>query len=159
MSPNILCLYTVYVYDYLTLITYLGRCHMIKGSCCCNAVQFELSEMPSMLGTCHCSRCRKLGASALVFVKSDSFKITQGRDQIATFKAVEPYKYDRCFCANCGTALGEVLSEEASFPLSANCLDDALPIENKFHEFVSEKPSWLKIGDDAKQFAEHPFES
>jgi hypothetical protein len=132
---------------------------MIKGSCCCGAVQFELSEVPSMMGTCHCSRCRKVGASTLVFVKSDTFQITKGREKIFTYKAEAPYKYNRCFCSTCGTALGEILSEEGSFPLAANCLDGDVELKNQFHEFVSEKPSWLKIGDDAKQFDEHPFES
>jgi len=131
---------------------------MISGSCCCKAFQFELSEMPSMMGTCHCSRCRKVGASTLVFVKSDTFQITTGREHISTFKATPPYKYDRCFCAMCGSALGEVLSEADSFPVVANCIDGDLDVENQFHEFVCEKPSWLKIGDTAKQFDEHPSE-
>lgn len=130
---------------------------MINGSCCCSAVQFELSQMPSMLGTCHCNRCRKVGASALVFVKSETLKITQGREQIRTFKALPPFKYDRCFCVLCGTALGEILSKEDTFPLSAHCFDTPLTLENSFHEFVSQKPTWLKIGDTAKQFDEHPY--
>ena len=132
---------------------------MINGSCCCGAVQFELSEAPDMMGTCHCSRCRKVGASTLVFVKSAAFQITQGRDKISTFKAEPPYKYDRCFCSLCGTALGEVFSAEESFPLVANCIDSELELENRFHEFVSEKPRWHAIGDSAKQFDEHPFEA
>ena len=131
---------------------------MIKGSCCCEAVQFELAEKPSMMGMCHCSRCRKVGASSLAFVKSDKFKITAGQDKITTFKGEPPYKYDRCFCSVCGTALGEVLSEMDSFPINANCIDTEFEIENKFHEFVSEKPSWFTIGDSAKQFEEHPHE-
>lgn len=131
---------------------------MLNGSCCCGAIQFELTEAPSMMGTCHCSRCRKVGASTLVFVKAESFKITKGRDQIATFKAEPPFKYDRCFCSVCGTAMGEVLSEGESFPISANCIDSKLDLENAFHEFVSEKPSWFKIGDEAKQFDGHPHD-
>lgn len=131
---------------------------MIKGSCCCGAVQFELTEKPSMMGTCHCSRCRKVGASTLIFVKAEAFQLTQGRDKITTFKATPPYQYDRCFCSVCGTALGEMLSEEGSFPVAANCIDTDMGIENQFHEFVSEKPSWLKIGDEAKQFDQHPHE-
>ncbi len=130
---------------------------MINGSCCCGAVQFELTEKPGMMGTCHCSRCRKVGTSTLVFVKSESFHITKGREQIATYKAEPPYKYDRCFCSICGSALGEILSDSDSFPVAANCIDVDIDVENSFHEFVSEKPSWLKIGDSAKQFDEHPF--
>jgi hypothetical protein len=132
---------------------------MIQGSCCCGTVRFELTEQPRMMGTCHCSRCRKVGASTLVFVKSETFQITNGRDKIATYKAEPPYQYDRCFCSVCGSALGEVLSENDSFPVAANCIDGDMSVENAFHEFVSEKPNWLKIGDTAKQFDEHPSES
>ena len=54
---------------------------MIEGSCCCGTIRFELKEDPSMMGMCHCSRCRKVGASSLVFVKSDKFEITSGRNK------------------------------------------------------------------------------
>ena len=131
---------------------------MIKGSCCCGAIQFELTEMPSMMGMCHCSRCRKVGASTLVFVKSETFLLTAGRANIAVYKAAPPYIYDRCFCSLCGTSLGEVLSDMDSFPINANCIDDEIKLENTFHEFVSEKPNWFKIGDNAKQFDEHPHD-
>lgn len=129
---------------------------MIKGSCCCGAVKFEISEKPSMMGMCHCSRCRKVGCSALVFVNSDSFSITAGKGNITTFEAQAPHKYNRCFCSICGTALGEVLSGLDAFPINANCIDSEIGIENTFHEFVADKPSWLKIGDNAPQFAQHP---
>ena len=112
-----------------------------------------------MMGTCHCNRCRKVGSSTLIFVKSKSFTILAGRDKIATFKAEPPYQYNRCFCSICGTALGEILSKEDTFPISANCIDGEIGLENQFHEFVLEKPTWLKIGDNAKQFDKHPFES
>ncbi len=129
---------------------------MIRGSCSCEMIQFELSEEPIMMGTCHCSRCRKVGASSLIFVKSDSLKITAGLEKIAVFKAKPPYQYDRCFCSNCGTSLGEILSKMESFPINAHCLDTVIETENRFHEFVSEKPGWFKIGDNAKQFDAHP---
>ena len=129
---------------------------MLRGSCCCGAVQFTLSKPPTMMGTCHCSRCRKLGASTFVFAKRDAFTLTAGTDAITTFKPEPPYQYSRCFCKHCGTALGEITSAGDSFPVAANCFDDELPLANQFHEFVQEKPDWLHIGDDAKQFSGHP---
>lgn len=129
------------------------------GSCCCGLVQFELLAPPTMMGTCHCSRCRKAGASAIVFVKRADIKWVSGRDQIAQYKPEEPYKYTRCFCKNCGTSLGEILSEDESFPIAANTLDADPGIRNQFHEFVAEKPDWYAICDDAKQFDGHPTRS
>jgi hypothetical protein len=111
-----------------------------------------------MMGTCHCSRCRKLGASTFVFVKSDAFKLVSGAESITTYLAKSPYQYNRCFCSHCGTALGEVTSKAESFPIAANCFDDELGMTNLFHEFVKEKPSWYVICDDAKLFMEHPHQ-
>ena len=129
---------------------------MINGSCCCGAVKFELLNAPSMMGTCHCTRCRKLGASVIVFIKKQDLRWVQGKEQVTLFQQGDPYKYGRCFCQRCGTSLGEILSEEESFPISANALDDPLPLTNRFHEFVAEKPAWYEICDDAQQFDGHP---
>ncbi|MCJ8324310.1 MAG: GFA family protein [Rhizobiales bacterium] len=129
---------------------------MIKGSCCCGAVKFELLKQPSMMGTCHCTRCRKVGASTIVFVKKEDLKWVQGKEQVVVFQPHPPYKYERCFCKLCGTSLGEILSDLASFPIAANALDSGLDVKNSHHEFVDEKPAWYKICDDAKQSKDHP---
>lgn len=109
-----------------------------------------------MMGTCHCTRCRKVGASALVFVERDAFTLVAGADTIVTYKPEPPYRYNRCFCAQCGTSLGEPTSTSASFPIAANCFDDDLSIANGFHMFVSDKPAWYDICDAAPQFPENP---
>lgn len=132
---------------------------MIKGSCCCGAIQFELSEVPSMMGTCHCSRCRKVGASTFVFVKKNAFHWIRGRELVSRYEPEPPFKYARCFCQKCGTALGEVESQQDSFPVAANSLDDDPVVRNMFHEFVANKPAWYEICDAARQFQEHPVKA
>ncbi len=129
---------------------------MISGSCCCGSVKFELSQDPTFIGTCHCSRCRKVGASTIAFVKKDTLVWLQGKENVQVFKATKPYIYDRCFCKTCGSSLGEILSEEDSFPIAANALDGDVQLKNESHEFVGEKPSWYEICDDAPQNHAHP---
>ncbi len=129
---------------------------MIKGSCCCGAVAFELLNHPSMMGTCHCSRCRKAGDSTIVFVKKIDLRWLRGKELVALYQPAPPYKYGRCFCRVCGTSLGEILSEEDSLPIAANTLDTEIGLQNQFHEFVSEKPDWYEICDDAPQSEGHP---
>lgn len=129
---------------------------MLKGSCCCKSVRFEIHHHPKMMGTCHCPRCRKIGAAVFVLVKKDSVIITAGKEMIATYLPEEGYKYKRNFCKKCGTSLGEIVSDEKIFPIPANTIDDPLSLTNGFHEFVSEKPNWLEICDGAKQFMGHP---
>jgi hypothetical protein len=131
---------------------------MLKGSCCCGAIKFTISTHPTMMGTCYCTRCRKIGATTFVFVTRNSFELVSGAESIGTYKPEAPYKYNRCFCTKCGTSLGEVTSLDESFPVAANCFDDKLQITNMFHEFVKEKPSWYAICDEAKQFLEHPHQ-
>lgn len=129
---------------------------MIEGSCCCGAVRFRLAAEPSMMGTCHCSRCRKAGASTIAFVRKGDLTWIAGRDEVATYHPAAPYRYARCFCRICGTSLGEILSEEDSFPISAHAFDTEIGLRNQFHEFVAEKPSWYEICDDAPRSGGHP---
>lgn len=128
---------------------------MIRGSCCCGGVKFALSEPPTMMATCHCSRCRKLGTSVFVFVRAETFRWLAGEDLVRTYQPTEPYKYGRRYCSVCATSLGEPGAGE-SFPINAQCLDDDPVVRNRFHEFVAEKPAWSAICDDAKQFEGHP---
>lgn len=132
---------------------------MIRGSCCCGAVAFELLEPPTMMATCHCSRCRKAGASVFVFVTRESFGWVSGQDLVARHEPGPPFKHPRSFCGQCGSALGEAGSDAESFPIAANCLDDDPGVRNRFHEFTADKPAWYQICDDAKQFPGHPVRS
>lgn len=120
---------------------------MIRGSCCCGGVKFELTKVPSAMGTCHCSRCRKAGSSTSVFVERDSVKWIQGRELVATYTPEAPFKYSRNFCSRCGTSLGEILSNENSFPIAANSLDDDPIVRIKYQEFKESKPAWFEVCD------------
>lgn len=129
---------------------------MIGGSCACGTIRFELLAPPTMLAMCHCSRCRKMGASAFVFVEREAFRWISGADAVVVHAPGAPYTYARSFCGQCGSALGEIGSAAARFPVAANLLDDDPGVRVRFHEFVADKPAWYEICDDAKQFAGHP---
>ncbi|MEO1564376.1 MAG: GFA family protein [Pseudomonadota bacterium] len=115
---------------------------VIRGSCACGAVRFAIEGAPSAMGTCHCSRCRKLGASTIVFVKREQLSLIEGEAQIETIAPRAPYTYTRSFCRSCGTALGEPLSPDTSFAINAHCLDDDPGIAHSFHEFKEDGPIW-----------------
>ncbi|HNP63953.1 MAG TPA: GFA family protein [Woeseiaceae bacterium] len=108
------------------------------------------------MGTCHCSRCRKVGASTIVFVKKEDLIWVQGKESVSLYQPEPPNKYGRCFCKVCGSSLGEILSEDDSFPIAANALDGEIGLKPQFHEFVAEKPAWYEICDEAPQSEGHP---
>lgn len=114
----------------------------IKGSCVCGAVKFAIDGRPSAMGTCHCSRCRKLGTSTIVFVQREQFHLLRGESEIRTLKPTEQFSYVRSFCGRCGTSLGEPMAPQDSFPINAQCLDDDPGVRNGMHEFENDKPSW-----------------
>ncbi|MEX0311640.1 MAG: GFA family protein [Tateyamaria sp.] len=97
------------------------------------------------MGTCHCSRCRKLGTSTIVFVDRDQFTLVSGHSDIKTLAPKSPFTYHRSFCLRCGTSLGEPLSPDASFPINAQCLDDDPGVRNSFHEHEADGPAWSKV--------------
>jgi hypothetical protein len=131
----------------------------IPGSCACGAIRFELSESPGMMAACHCTRCRKVGAGTFVFVRRDTFRWIAGEELVTRYVPDPPYHYTRNFCSRCGTSLGEAGADADSFPIAADALDADPGIGIKFHEFVAEKPAWVRICDDAKQFDGHPVKS
>lgn len=119
----------------------------IKGSCACGSVRFAIQGTPSSLGTCHCSRCRKLGSAKIIFIKREQFWLLEGNGPIETIKPRAPYTYIRSFCRTCGTALGEPLSADASFPINAHCLDNDPRIAHSFREFNEDRPVWDVLSD------------
>ncbi|WP_299677092.1 GFA family protein [uncultured Roseobacter sp.] len=128
----------------------------IRGSCLCGAVRFVIEGAPALMGRCHCTRCRKLGTSDIVFVTQAQFRLLSGAEEIDTVAPVPPYTFARSFCGRCGTSLGEPLSSETSFPINAQCLDDDPGIRIGFEEFTAEAPAWATAPDTAPRFEGAP---
>ncbi len=126
---------------------------MIKGSCLCGKVKFEISGEPSSLSYCHCSRCRKAAGvfSAVLIGKADDLRVTEGQDKIAKFRAREEAKFERCFCKECGTSLGDMASGDI-YVIAASALDDDPGIRPTIHIHTASKPDWYHIDDDLKKF-------
>ena len=129
---------------------------MLRGSCCCGEVRFALSAPPSMIGVCHCSRCRKAGSSAFALVKAADFRWLTGRELVVRLPPEPPYQYARSFCGRCGTSLGEAGSEADVFPINAETLDDDPGLAIRFHEFTAEIPAWRLRPDEGPRFEKHP---
>jgi len=126
---------------------------MINGSCLCGKVKFQISGDPYSLSYCHCSRCRKAAGvfSAVLIGKVDDLEITQGLDAIAKFKSGSDAKFERCFCKDCGTSLGDMASGD-SYVIAASALVDDPKIRPVLHIHTASKPDWYDIVDDLKKF-------
>jgi len=126
---------------------------MINGSCLCGKVKFQISGTPYSLSYCHCSRCRKAAGvfSAVLIGKADDLLVTQGQDEIAKFKAETDAKFERCFCKQCGTSLGDMAGESV-YVIAASALDDDPKVRPTVHIHTASKPDWYDIVDDLQKF-------
>lgn len=126
---------------------------MIRGSCLCGKVKFQISGDPFSLSYCHCSRCRKAAGvfSAVLIGEADDLVITEGQGEIAKFRPETGAKFERCFCKECGTSLGDMAAGEV-YVIAASALDDDPKIRPTLHIHTASKPNWYEIVDDLKKF-------
>ena len=97
---------------------------MIKGSCACGGIRFEIDAVRSMTH-CHCTTCRKLtGASFATFahVEKDKFRWLAGEELISRYESA-PGSF-RAFCRICGSLAPGQAPYLATVSVPAGLLED-----------------------------------
>lgn len=79
---------------------------MIRGSCLCGGVRFEIDGPVGRASHCHCSMCRKAHGAAFGTygrVERQDFRWTAGEKLVARFRSSP--EVTRTFCSRCGSTL------------------------------------------------------
>jgi hypothetical protein len=133
---------------------------MIRGSCLCGGVTFEIDGAPFWSHYCHCSRCRKASGAAFsapLFVPAAALRFTAGQELVTRY-AHPGTRYRTHFCRVCGSGVPAVSWDGPEFlravPLGA--LDDDPRSPPLGHIYVGSKAPWHSIGDALPQFEEMP---
>ncbi|HAN56392.1 MAG TPA: aldehyde-activating protein [Betaproteobacteria bacterium] len=133
---------------------------MLKGSCLCGAVNYEIhSELElGPIIICHCSKCRKANGTAFATnssINTQDFKLVSGEKALAEFEST-PGVF-RVFCKHCGSPL---YSKRRLMPevirLRIGTLDTAIESKPTLHAFVGSKAEWYEIHDELPQHTEWP---
>jgi hypothetical protein len=130
---------------------------MIRGSCLCGGVKFEIDSAVSDMTDCHCSMCRKAhGASFVTWVSSnrDDFRWVQGEDLITRYASSAAF--ERLFCRVCGSNLPLYYAKLDELAVPAGILDDDPGVRLEAHIFVGSKAPWVEISGDVECFDEYP---
>ena len=133
---------------------------MIRGSCLCGAVRFELERAAGPFELCHCNRCRKASGAAYmpgIYVRTADFRFVQGREAITVFElpvAKEPPGYRRPFCRTCGSVVPEPDPRGEWCEIPAGLLDDDPGIRPDKHIFTEHRPAWTPRGDGLPELDE-----
>jgi hypothetical protein len=135
---------------------------MVKGSCLCGGVQYEIDGEMQLMANCHCSMCRKHhGAPFVSFVgvNGSDFHWVKGEDLLVSYQSSPTNA--RAFCRVCGSSLPNPGPAGEIFYLPAGTLDDDPGARPAGHIFVGSKAPWVEISDELPQFDEYPpgFES
>jgi hypothetical protein len=132
---------------------------MIRGSCFCGGVTFEITQAVGPFELCHCNRCRKANGSAFVAglgVKRTDFRLVHGGDLIETFEAPvreSPPPYRTHFCRRCGSPVPDAYGDSPTLEVPAGLLDDDPHLRPDKHIFVDVKSPWFGITDNLPQLS------
>jgi hypothetical protein len=130
---------------------------MIRGSCLCGAVRYELDGGAMFINHCHCSMCRKVhGAAFGSFLHADGtrFRWTAGEDRVRRHDSSPGNQ--RAFCSVCGSNLPVLEEAGAHVIIPAGTLDDDPGLRPIVHFHVASKAPWHEITDEVPQFDTFP---
>jgi hypothetical protein len=132
---------------------------VIRGSCLCGAIAYEVIEPLKAVHNCHCSRCRKARAAAFTtngFTSIDGVRFVRGENGIATYKPPGARFFTHSFCRTCGSGVPRLDPGRgiASIPLGS--LDDDPGRGADDHIYVASKAPWYDIPGDLPRYDEAP---
>ena len=131
---------------------------MIRGSCLCGSVRYEIRGSLGRVSHCHCSMCRKAHGAAFATygrVESGDFVLASGAGDIASYQSSP--EVTRTFCKRCGSTLQFISTKrQGGFSLALGTLDDDPGVQASLHIFVGSKAPWFDITDNLPQHAARP---
>jgi hypothetical protein len=132
---------------------------VLRGSCLCGKVAYEVTGAFIGVHNCHCSRCRKARAAAHTtngFTAFGDVRYTRGGDTLTTYHPDGARYFRQVFCPDCGSGLPRLDEERQVAVLPFGSLDDDPGRGADDHIFVGSKSSWYPVTDSLPQFEGAP---
>jgi hypothetical protein len=124
---------------------------MIKGSCLCGKVAFEVTGMPLKFLYCHCRSCQKSTGSvhaANMAFPENSVRWTRGDDLIERFvDTIENPGFPRCFCRSCGSPLPKLSRNRQFWVVPSGLLDSDPGMRPQANIYWAEHAPWYVSAD------------
>jgi hypothetical protein len=128
---------------------------MIRGSCLCGAVTYEVEALSGPIVHCHCRTCQKAHGAAFATtarVRREDFHWTRGEATLGAFEST-PGKL-RHFCTRCGSQLLSEWVDQPMVILRIAGVDEGLSAPPAAHIWVSHQAAWDLGRDDLPRFQE-----
>ena len=132
---------------------------VLRGSCLCGDVAYEVRGPIKAVHNCHCSRCRKARAAAHTtngFTAIDAVVFTRGEDKLRTYKLPTARFFTQVFCTRCGSGMPRLDPERKIAVIPFGSLDDDPGRGAEDHIFTGSKAPWYTIADELPCFEAMP---
>jgi len=130
---------------------------MVKGSCLCGGIEYEVELIPNKVFNCHCSNCRKAHGAAFAtqaLAKAETLHFIKGQELLKEYRGQRGI---RAFCGNCGSRLMNYAPDKNMYLsvalASVDTLCNAKPMA---HAFVGSKADWVEPTPGISAFATIP---
>ena len=131
---------------------------MIRGSCLCGSVRYEIRGPLGEASHCHCGMCRKAHGAAFgtyAGVNAQDFVLLAGAESIVRYESSPGIV--RTFCRGCGSTLQFIVEARPQrFSIALGTLDDDPLVRPACHIFVESKAPWYEIDDNLPRHAADP---
>ncbi len=128
---------------------------MLRGSCLCGDVRWEISGKLELISHCHCSICRKSHGAAFgtyAMTRPAGFRWISGREGIRQYESSPDFT--RPFCGRCGSVVGEAGEQRGVTPVGP--LEGAFEARPLAHIFTASKAPWHQIAGSLPRFDAYP---
>jgi hypothetical protein len=129
---------------------------IVKGSCSCGKVSYEIDGKLHDAASCHCSICRKASgsqSSSVALFPSGKFSWLSGKELLSHYKSSEDM--GTYFCSVCGSPLAGAYKGEVGW-VTLGCVEGDPGIKVEKHIFMGSKALWETNPSDVLQYEEFP---
>ena len=133
---------------------------LLKGSCNCGYIQYEVLPPFKYQAACHCIQCQKHTQSAFSLVGGttrDKFRLLSGELKKWTKTADSGTRHDCYFCPQCGN---RIYHQNPLMPdiirLKLGTLEDTSVIDPQIHVWTQHKQDWYELPGDVPAHPAQP---
>lgn len=128
---------------------------IVKGSCLCGQVHYQITGNLGVFQNCHCSRCRKVSGamhSSNLFVTKSDFVWTQGEGELGRFEPEDAKYFATSFCKCCGSTMPWLSRNDRTMIIPAGTLDDDPEIRPGGNVYYASKAAWHTVAGELPTF-------